>query len=27
MENMIIPLGGNTTALDDIDPRDTYVAR
>ena len=25
MENMLIPLGGNTTALNDIDPADTYL--
>ena len=25
MENMLVPLGGNTTALDDINPADTYL--
>jgi ABC-type Zn uptake system ZnuABC Zn-binding protein ZnuA len=25
MENMLVPLGGNITSLNDIDPRDTYL--
>ncbi len=27
MENMLIPLGGNITALSNIDPKDTYLAK
>ena len=27
MENMLIPLGGNITAFNDIDPRDTYLTK
>jgi manganese/iron transport system substrate-binding protein len=27
MENMLVPLGGNTTALNDVEPKDTYLAR
>ena len=25
MENMLVPLGGNITSLNNIDPRDTYL--
>lgn len=25
MENMLVPLGGNITSLNDVDPRDTYL--
>jgi hypothetical protein len=25
MENMLVPLGGNTTALNEINPADTYL--
>ena len=25
MENMLVPLGGNTTTLNDINPADTYL--
>jgi hypothetical protein len=25
MENMLVPLGGNITSLNDVDPKDTYL--
>jgi ABC-type Zn uptake system ZnuABC Zn-binding protein ZnuA len=25
MENMLVPLGGNITSLNNVDPRDTYL--
>ena len=25
MENMLVPLGGNITALNDVDPKDTFL--
>jgi hypothetical protein len=25
MENMLVPLGGNVTSLNDVDPKDTYL--
>jgi hypothetical protein len=25
IENMLVPLGGNITSINDVDPRDTYL--